>query len=231
MVCRLNWLSRLALAVALLSGLHLRAADVTSHIPSDALGFAVVRDIASTNAKLQKLIRLFEAPLPAPLDLLKLQTGFGEGFNESGDLAVALLPPRDEFAAPGPLALVPVTDYAAFVKTFNGDASGEICPVTVSDEDVLVAKVGDFALFMNPEYREAMQRIVAHEPAPLEPVSALEDWLAGRDGAIVLLPAGAKMLVDLGAKGLADARGQMEQGFEDAGQREQFETLRAAFDI
>jgi hypothetical protein len=231
MSSRCKWLAFRILAMIVAACPLVRAAEVTSHIPADSLGFVVVRDMTTTNAKLQNLIRLFGAPLPAPLDLFKMQTGFGEGFNESGDLAVALLPPQDEFGAPGPLALVPVTDYAAFVKPFNGDASGEICPVTVSDEEVLVAKAGDYALFMNPEYREAMQRIVAAQPAALESVAALGDWIGGNDGTIVLLPAGAKMLVTLATQEMANAREQMKQSFEDLGQQEEFEALSAMMDI
>jgi hypothetical protein len=231
MVRRCNWLTLIFFAAVVAVCPVLRAAEVTSHIPAESLGFVVIRDLASTNEKLQTLIRMFGAPLPAPLDLFKMQTGFGEGFNEAGDLAVALLPPQDEFGAPGPLALVPVTDYGAFVKPFNGDASGEICPVTVSDEEVLVAQAGDYALFMNPEYRDQMQRIVAAQPAAIDSVAALGDWFGANDGAIVLLPAGAQMLVTLATQEMANAREQMEQTFEDLGQREEFEALRAMFDV
>lgn len=231
MKCRFQRQSLIVFALLASAGSAVRAADVTAYIPADALGFVVVRDMASTNAKLQEMIRMFGAPLPAPLDFFKQQTGFDEGFDDSGDMAIVLLPPKDEFGTPGPLALIPVTDYAAFVGTFNGDASGEICPVTVADEDVLVAKAGDYALFMNPDYRDQMQRIVAAEPAALEPVAAFGDWFATNDGAVVLLPAGKQMLVSLATQELAKARQQMEQTFEDLGQTQEVESLRAMMEM
>jgi hypothetical protein len=208
-----------------------QAADVTEHVPQDALGFAIVRDVAATSTKLESLAQMFQAPVPAPLDFFKLQTGFEEGFDENGDLLIALLPPQDEFAAPSPMALVPVTDYAAFVKAFNGDESGEICPVTVSDEDVLVAKRGDYALFMNPDARERMQRILSAEPAPLSSVQALGEWVNTNDGTVVVLPAGARMLVAMATEGLATARSEMEGSFDDLEMQEELATFQAMFEM
>ena len=58
MVRRFKWLSSL-FAVIVAACPLVRAAEVTSHIPADSLGFVVIRDMASTNAKLQNLIRMF----------------------------------------------------------------------------------------------------------------------------------------------------------------------------
>jgi hypothetical protein len=207
------------------------AADITEYVPENALGFAVVRNMAATSAKLESLAGKFQAPLPPPLAFFKLQTGFGKALKEDGDLLVALLPPRDEFGSPGPMALVPVMDYAAFVKTFDGDPSGEVCPVTVSGEDVLVAKRGEYAVFMNPEYRDEMQRIVSAQPKPLESVTAMGDWLGTVNGGLVLLPAGAKMLLVMAHQELSSGRSAVEQQFEELEMDEELATLQAAFEV
>lgn len=228
---RMQWLSFLLIVTISASDRIAQAADVTQHVPQDALGFAVVRNVAATSAKLESLARMFEAPVPAPLALFKLQTGFEEGFDEDGDLLIGLLAPPDEFASPSPMALVPVTDYGAFVQSFNGDPSGEISPVTVSDEDVLVARKGEYALFMNPDARERMRQILAAEPAPLESVTAMGEWVSTNNGTLVVLPAGARMLVAMAREGLATARGEMERSLEGAPVQQEVATLRAAFDI
>ena len=76
--------------------------------------------------------------------------------------------------------LLPVSDYAKFAESIKGDATGEICRVTIADEDVLVAKRDDYALLMNVEHRALMQQILAAQrslcPLRSEPIAS--GWLA-----------------------------------------------------
>ncbi len=70
------------------------AGDVTSHVPKDAYGFAVVNNLSETSEKIEKLAALFDAPLPPILAYLSRQTGLGEGIDANGQFLVALLPDK-----------------------------------------------------------------------------------------------------------------------------------------
>lgn len=201
-------------ALTLISTAAARAESVLDHVPDDAIGFAVIRNLEATNAKIEGVTKLFAEvspmPIPAPLPLLKAATGLGKGLNEQGDAVLAILPGEQGAATPRPLLIVAVSDYAAFAGSVNGDASGEVCRVTIGGEEILVAKRGAYAVLMNVEHRDRLDALLAAEPKPAESVAPLEKWLATVDIAAVLTPSGVDMLTALGQQGLASQRAQFE---------------------
>lgn len=197
----------------------LRAESVVDNLPDDSLGFVVIRDLAGFNAKVEKLTKIFRdvapMPIPAPLSLAKAATGLGDGLNEQGDAMLALLMGDDGPAALMPLLLAPVSDYAAFAESVKGDAAGDICRVTIAGEEVLVAKRGDFAVFMNVENRDRLESFVAAEPKTPASLAPLADWLATNNLAAVLTPVGREALTALGKASIKAQQSQLNEEFGD----------------
>lgn len=192
----------LLLLTALAPSVASRAEGVLDHLPQEAMGFAVVRNLAATNDKIVRLTNIFkelsEVAPPAPLMLVKAATGIGEGLNESGDALVALLSDSNSAAAPRPMMLIPVSDYAKFAASVSGDASGAVSRVTIAGEEVLVAKKDDYALLMNVENRPTMEAVLKVSPETTPESKLLAEWVATTDLAVVVLPSGIDALTTLG---------------------------------
>ncbi|MCA9236775.1 MAG: hypothetical protein KDA44_14970 [Planctomycetales bacterium] len=191
------------------------APAVLAHLPDDALGFVLLRDLTDADAKTQQLLDMFDMKAPAPLALLKFATGLGEGLDASGDLLVAFLPAARNQPALIPLVLAPVDDYAEFVAPVGGDETGEICRITIGGEDVLVARDGDFAMLMNVEHRETMELLIGAEPEAVATLEPLEEWLVGNQVSAVIMPTGAELLLAMGEQGLAAQRAETEANLAD----------------
>jgi hypothetical protein len=209
----------LSVAFVLAPFAALRAESVVDHLPDDALGMVVIRDLAGFNAKVEKLTKIFQdvapAPIPAPLPLAKAATGLGDGLNEQGDAMLALLMGDDGPTSPMPLLLAPVSDYAAFAESVKGDATGDICRVTIAGEEVLVAQRGAFAVIMNVENRDRLESLVAAEPQAPAALAPLAKWLATTDVAAVLTPLGRKTLTELGKASIDAQQNQLNDQFGD----------------
>lgn len=216
-----QFLTRSLLAAAfLLAPLAvLRAESVVDHLPDDAMGMVVIRNLAGFNAKVEKFTKIFQdvspMPIPAPLPLAKAATGLGDGLNEQGDAMLALLMGENGPAAPLPLLMAPVSDYAAFAESVKGDATGEICRVAIAGEEVLVAKRGEFAVFMNVENRDRLEAFVAAKPKAPAALAPLAQWLATTDVAAVLTPAGREALTTLGKASIEAQQAQLDEQFDD----------------
>ena len=52
------------------------------------MGFVLVRNMAGASKKCERLMQTFDAPLPAPLSLVKFSTGLGEGVHFDGDVLI-----------------------------------------------------------------------------------------------------------------------------------------------
>jgi hypothetical protein len=165
------------------------AADILSMLPGDALSFALVRDAKATNDKIFQFLSIYEDGMPAPLDLVQAMTGLSEGLELNGDVLFALLP-AGESPIPAPMFLLPVKDYQAFANTIQADATGAVCRVKIADEDVYVAKHGDFALVMNLEHQELMHRILAGPNKPPADLAKQQSWLHKNDISVVITSAG-----------------------------------------
>lgn len=183
-------LRAILLALLTLSSLPATAAEILAYLPQDTLSFALIRDVHKSNAKISKLLGTFNEAIPAPLDIAKTMTGLSEGLNLDGDVLFALLPVADPAGVPAPLFLLPVADYAKFSDSIKADATGEICRVTIAEEDVLVAKRDDYALLMNVEHRELMQQLLAAETVAPPWIAERRAWLAGNDVTAMVTAAG-----------------------------------------
>ena len=71
---------------------------------------------AAIDAKLRALASEMRFPVPSPLAMLKGYFGVHEGADESGTIALIVLPPEVEGALPTPVLLIPVTDYDKFLQ-------------------------------------------------------------------------------------------------------------------
>ena len=204
------WLSFLLLVLPTM----VRAGDITQYLPEDALGFVLIRNLDEANSKINKLIRTYELPLPAPLDFIKSATRLGGGINMQGNILIALLPAENPSSDLVPMVLLPITDYRKFATSVKGDVSGEICRVSIAEEDVLIAKEDDFALLMNIEHRETLELLLGLEPEPVVDLHPIDAWQSETDVMIALMPTGLKMLLRQGQDALAQQRVQLEQQLE-----------------
>lgn len=180
-----------------------RAVDGLSYLPEDVLSFAMVRNVQAANDKIVKFVGVFHDGLPAPLEMVQAMTGLSAGLNLEGDLLFGLLP-SSEPGVPAPMFLLPVIDYNAFAEAMKADATGEICRITVANQDVLVAKRADFAVVMNLEHRELMQKVLAQPEKTPAAVAELTEWLAVNDIAIVVSPAGIAYIAEQNKRQLED---------------------------
>lgn len=195
--------------------------DVLEYLPEDALGFAVVRDLNGFNAKAEKIVGLFELPIPAPLTFVQFATGLSDGLDLDGDLLLAMLPGPSNSPAPQPMVLLPVDDYPKFAASINGDKSGEVCRVTIAGEEVLIAKQGSFAVLMNVEHRETLELLIGLEPEPVAILEPIEKWEADNDVTIVLMPEGVEMFLGVARQGI----GAQQQANVGRVEDEEFEEL------
>lgn len=179
----------LSLAVLCLLTSMVSAADVLSMLPSDTLSFALVRDAKGTNDKIFQLTSIYEEAVPTPLDLVQAMTGLSEGLELNGDVLFALLP-AGESQIPAPMFLLPVSDYLTFADTIQADTTGAVCRVRIADEDVYVAKHGEYALVMNLEHQELMHRVLARADNPPADLAKQQSWLEKNDITVILTAAG-----------------------------------------
>ena len=68
-----------ALSLLLLAAATARAEDVLQQVPRDALGFLVVRNLDSADAKATRLFKALRARLPGPLAMLRTTAGVHAG--------------------------------------------------------------------------------------------------------------------------------------------------------
>jgi len=207
-------------------------------LPDETLGFVWVRNVEDMDVKIAAFMQRFGVPLPSPLKFLKFATGLSAGIDADRDLLVALLPPGAGSRDFRPLVLLPVDDYGKLAASVRGDASGEICRVTISGEDVLIARDRSHALLMNVEHRTTMTHLLKREPQLLATLRPLNPWLETNDLAVVVSPVGMKVLFALGRKGLAQSQQHFEQSIEQvpmealvAQVRQSFAIYRAVLDV
>jgi hypothetical protein len=172
------------------------AADILHNLPIDSLGFVVVRNLASTDAKILKLLRTVEGPNLGPLMFLQAATGVNDGLDPQGDLLFAILPGAGAADSSPQFAVwLPARDYDAIITSLGGAAGQQIVGVTIANEDVLIARHGGRALVMDPDQRERMERMLAAEPNPPPQIAAWNQWIDANDITAVALPNGVRTIV------------------------------------
>jgi hypothetical protein len=168
------------------------ATEFLKVIPDEALGFAVVRNLGDSNAKVLALAKLVNAPLPGdPLALVKMALGVDKGFDEKGSLLTVVLAENDE---PVPVVLLPVTDYKEFVTPLKPKKTdGTITEAEVGNDTMLVARKGNYAAFADPKGRAALQKLLAAKKDVSAATAPLQTWLGNSDAALVVTGSGVKL--------------------------------------
>ena len=189
------------------------ASNALRYMPEDALGFVLVRNLDSVDAKVGRFTQLFDLAVPSPLTFVKFATGLDEGLRRQGDLLIALLPGTTETPAPQPMVLLPVKDYAKFAASIYGDTSGELCRISIAGEDVLTAKFGEYAVLMNVEHRGTLELLLGLQQAPVTDLKPLDSWLDENDVIFALMPNGLEELLKQGNQAIADQRKQVAERF------------------
>lgn len=180
-----------------------RAADVLHEVPRDALGFAVIRQLDRAEGKSAKVLESLGSAPAGPLALLKAIGGIEAGLDAERDLLVVLLPPENNSRQFHLAVWLPVTDYNALVDSLEGDPERQIAAVTIAGEDLLVVKHGEWAVVMDPDQRDRIERLRSGEGsnATIAPrqLAMWSHWISQNDAALVVLPAGMRTLWSLAA--------------------------------
>ncbi len=128
-------------------------ADVAEAIPSDALFAIKINDIQSVSDDWGALAKEWgldqmEPGMADPIAAIKGETGMGEGIDFDGEMGI-YAPAGADFDGDEPplVVLVPVSDYDAFLDSFEDRRKeGDYDLVTSPEgEDVYAKKVGDYA--------------------------------------------------------------------------------------
>ncbi|MCG3131326.1 MAG: hypothetical protein FLDDKLPJ_02116 [Phycisphaerae bacterium] len=133
------------------------SASVLDVIPSNAWSFVAVRDLAALDGKLKTFQQQVEFPLAlSPTLGLRAYLNVGEGVNDSGEFALALLAPAlpeaDEDWGGRTLLILPVTDFDAAIKALHPQRVDDVVTrVVLREEASHAAKLGSFALFSERE--------------------------------------------------------------------------------
>jgi hypothetical protein len=217
-----DWAQRsIAVSVAwLLLAAPALAADPLTVIPDDALGLAVINNLADTSARVQKVAEKMQLPVPELLPMAQLYTGVQQGLDDKGTLAVAMFPGGDENATWASMVavFVPVSDYKAFVAQLQpDDASAEIAEVTIMGQALAVTQKGEFAVLATPDAKPLLEKIKGNSKSVSNVLGPLRPWLAKQQIAVALTPTGKKLLLAT-VGGLMDAalEGAEQAGNDDA---------------
>lgn len=180
-----------------------RAADVLHEVPRDALGFAVIRQLDGVEGKAEKVLESLGSAPAGPLALLKAIGGIEAGLDAERDLLVVLLPPENNSRQFHLAVWLPVSDYSALVDSLEGDPERQVAAVTIAGEDLLVVKHDEWAVVMDPDQRDRIERLRSGEGsnATIAPrqLAMWSHWISQNDAAVVVLPAGMRTLWSLAA--------------------------------
>ena len=206
-----------ALVLWLFTAAALRAQESPLElIPQDTLGFAVIHDLSDTNERVAKVTQKMQIPIGDLLTMAKGFLGVQEGLDEKGGLAIALVsgPQGREWEESVWCAVVPVTDYNKFLAPLDPkDPDAKITAVTIMGMNMLAARKGNFAVLASGETSETLERILAAKASVSAEVKPLAGWMADKQLAVVVTPAGKKLLLQTIVGALPD----VEQLKKDAG--------------
>ena len=171
------------------------AAEVLRHLPPDALGFVMAQNMAATDAKLQRLLGGGDTAFIGPLAFFQAATGIDEGLDAGGDFLLAVLPGEAQAGKPTFCVWLPVNDYDRFVVALDSKPAAAITAVTIRGVDLLVTRQGQWALIMDPDQRDRLQRMLAAPPTPASQLAAWQTWIESNDVTAVVLPGGVRRLL------------------------------------
>jgi hypothetical protein len=176
------------LAILFLAPSVSRGGDILNEVPSDAVGFVLIHNLSTIDAKVGQLATLLQRNVPRPLTFLKDVTGIGEGLNVDGDCMLALfLTPDGGDEGLQFCVWLPVADYDRFIKSIGATSIDGVAAATIAGEDLLIAHRGDWALIMDPDQRDRIAELTAANSSQ-SPIAAWRQWINSNDVTIAFSP-------------------------------------------
>jgi hypothetical protein len=189
---------------------------VLSVIPADAVGFAVVHNLADASRSLDEVAKLVHAPAPDVLGLAKRTVGLDKGIDEQGDLAIVV---TGVDPAPKGVLLVPVANFADFFAALDvAEPATGIVEVQLLGAAKLVARKGDYAAIADAANREALEHVLA-ATTNLATDTSLAAWLDANKASVVVTSDGIQLLAPKLTAGIRAMQGQMHQMAGEQGQQ------------
>jgi hypothetical protein len=208
----------LTLCLALASALSAVGADnVLSVIPKNSLGLVVVKRIDEADHKVAEVAKLMELPAPSVLELAQLQLDLKEGIDETGSLALAVLPSEDAGGLPVPIGFVPTRDYQSFIKQLEAEDAGDaIHKVQIAGKSFVVGQKGGYAVLTPAEYETRLLEVLDSSKSVAKSIKPLQSFLAKSDIGAVVTTAGVKLSAAKALEGLAMIKAGLEQAGPEA---------------
>lgn len=221
----LRWLRRGAILLVLASAVAVAFAshaaeprpaqdDVLKLMPKDVIGLVVVRRLADTSAKIDKLIETVGGEAPALLDNLRASIAGGqfESLDAERDAALAALPLGEGEELPGLLVYLPTNDYAALSKELGAPAdAGKIAEVKLVGSPLLMGRREGYAMLTERKYRAALEAVIDGQTAEPAALKSWTGWIAEQDVVAVADTSGIEWLAAQARKGLDEVREAMER--------------------
>jgi len=170
------------------------AQSILDNVPRDALGFLMVRDMASVQSQFMRFsdpnnrdptIDLF------PIGIVTATLGGSRGVDPRGDL-LFVIRSSDRPISESPLcAWLPVSDYTVFVRALGGNPDERISVITIQGQDVLCAHHGKWALIMDANERARMEAVLSGRPDAPPRLTAWKEWLGSNSLALGAFPTAA----------------------------------------
>jgi hypothetical protein len=171
------------------------AAEVLQQLPPDALGFAVIRDIGATDGKLEQLAAALQLRTLGPLQFVRTATGIGEGLDLQGEFMLAAIPSDQSRGQMKFCVWLPTTDYERLLSSLGTKPAEGITAVTIAGEDLLVVSHGKWAVVMDPDQRERMQRMFSSATQAPVTVAPWQKSVDTNDVTIVAFSGGVQQLL------------------------------------
>jgi hypothetical protein len=198
-----------------MSGPALARDGILNAIPADAIGFAVVHNLADTSRSLDDVAKLVQAPAPDVLNLAKRIVGIEKGLDEQGDLAIVVM---SVDPAPKGVVLVPVANFADFFAALQvTEPTTGVVEVQLLGAAKLVARKGDYAAIADSADRNALEHVLA-ATTNLATDTSLAEWLNANKASVVVTSGGIKQLAPKLTAGIRAVQGQMRQMGGEQGQ-------------
>jgi hypothetical protein len=221
----------LAMLLPLPGATALRGADdVLRAIPDGTLAFAVVNRLAETDAKVQKLAGQLNLPVAGVLAHLKDSAGIKEGLDEKRPAASVLMAPAKADGLPVVMLMVPVTDYALFLKQLKPEeAAGKLSKVTVFGGPFLIGRRGSYAVLAEQGQEELLARVLDSQKSAADELASLQPWLDTNDLAGVVTRKGVEFFGGKAVAGLKKSRDAF--GDMPAEAQESIQSVRAIIEL
>ncbi len=205
------------LALAMLAQRAALADDLLDVVPSEALGFLAVNDLAGTDAKIRSTLEAVQVSGYSLLERFRDESGIEGGLDDTRDLAFVAMPPAAGDPEPVVLLLLPVSDFAELLEPFDcDDPSAEIAEVESSKGVALVANLGAYAVAGETRHRQAIRKVLDAKKHAARDLAALRPWIAEQQIAGVATVHGVRYGCKSGRAGLDAARmGMAPSGGDD----------------